>query len=79
MSKEMRLLLPRYSVMQILDGLRERARVWRYTEEYIETGYVHEPYCVEECSGAQEARQIAEHYTEIIESIERQLADSQEG
>ena len=53
------LKLPRAAVLQILDGLQYRLEIWRrYTEEYMETGYVHEPYEVEECSSPEEAKQI---------------------
>jgi len=73
MSDSTILTLPRLAVGQILDALYERLKVWRYTDEYLQTGYVQEPYCIEECSGPEEAREIADYYAEIIESIEKQL------
>jgi hypothetical protein len=72
MDKEITLKLPRLMVGQILDGLRERVQVWRYTEQYMEVGYTDEPCIIEECSDADEARGIAEYYEEIIGCIEKQ-------
>jgi hypothetical protein len=68
------LKLPKAAVLQILDGLQYRLEIWRYTEEYMETGYVHEPYEVEECSNPEEAKQIGDFYEEIINDINTQLA-----
>jgi len=73
MDRQITLVLPKCAVFQILDGLRERAEIWECTEEYMDTGCVHEPYCIEECSNAEEAHGIAEHYNEIIQLIEKQL------
>lgn len=67
------LKLPRAAVLQILDGLQYRLEIWRYTEEYIETGYVHEPYEVEDCSNPEEAKEIGDFYEEIINNIQTQL------
>jgi hypothetical protein len=74
MDKEVTLKLPSNMVGQILDGLRERTKVWRETEQYMEVGYTDEPCIIEECSDANEARSIAEYYEEIIGCIEKQLA-----
>jgi 5-carboxymethyl-2-hydroxymuconate isomerase len=65
--------LPRAAVLQILDGLQYRLEIWRYTEEYMETGYVHEPYEVEDCSNPEEAKEIGDFYEEIINNIQTQL------
>ncbi|MFA5251522.1 MAG: hypothetical protein WC454_02920 [Phycisphaerae bacterium] len=73
MDKEVTLKLPSNMVGQILDGLRERTKVWRETEQYMEVGYTNEPCIIEECSNADEARNIAEYYEEIIGAIEKQL------
>jgi len=77
MDKEITLKLPRQMVGQILDGLSERSQVWRYTEKYMETGYVEEGCLIEECSSADEARNIAEYYEEIISCIEKQTDTSE--
>ena len=73
MDREITLKLPRQMVGQILDGLRERQKVWRYTEEYMETGCTEEPCIIEECSSSDEARNITAYYEEIISSIEKQI------
>jgi len=75
MDKNVLLTLPRLAVGQILDALYQRLEIWEYTEEYLETGLVREPYCVEECSDADEAHKIADCYKEIIQTIEEQVPD----
>lgn len=67
------LKLPRLMVGQIIDGLRERQKVWLYTAEYMNTGSTEEPCIIEECSDADEAKNIVAYYEEIIKSIEKQL------
>jgi len=39
----------------------------------METGYVHEPYEVEDCSNPEEAKEIGDFYGEIINNIQTQL------
>lgn len=72
MDKNLTLTLPSLMVGQILDALYTRLESWEYTEEYLNTGYAREPYCIEECSNPDEACQIADYYKEIIKSIEKQ-------
>jgi hypothetical protein len=72
MNDNVKLKLPGLAIGQILDALYLRMEAWEYTEEYLNTVQVHEPYCVEECSSAYEARRIADYYKEIIQSIEKQ-------
>ncbi len=72
MNDNIKLKLPALEIGQILDALYLRMEAWEYTEEYLNTGQVHEPYCVEECSSAYEARRIADYYKKIIQSIEKQ-------
>jgi hypothetical protein len=60
-------------VGQILDAIYIRFETWEYTEEFLKTGHVREPYLIEECSNAYEARQIADYYKEIIKKIEKQV------
>ena len=72
MSENIKLNLPALAVGQILDALYLRLETWEYTEEYLNTGLVREPYFIEECSDADEAHKIADYYKEIIESIEQQ-------
>jgi hypothetical protein len=72
MAKNITLTMPSLMVGQILDALYMRMESWEYTEEYLNTGHAREPYCIEECSNPDEARQIADYYKEIIKSIEEQ-------
>lgn len=72
MEKNITLTLPSLMVGQILDALYIRLDSWEYTEEYLNTGHVHESYLIEECSNPDEAHQIADYYKEIIKSIEKQ-------
>jgi len=74
MDKKVVLSLSRLAVGQILDALRQRLETWEYTEEYLNTGYVHEPYCIEECSSPDEARRIADYYHQVIQSVETQVS-----
>ncbi|MDD5328240.1 MAG: hypothetical protein WC476_10920 [Phycisphaerae bacterium] len=73
MDKKVTLKLPRLMVGQIIDGLRERQKVWLYTAEFMDNGYTEEPCIIEECSNADEARNIAAYYEEIIKEINAQL------
>jgi hypothetical protein len=59
---------------QILDGLQCRLESWRETAAYLESGHVtRDDFIAEECSDADEARSIADHYERIIKAIEDQL------
>jgi hypothetical protein len=75
MDENVTLTLSKPDVAQILDGLYQRLETWKYTEHYLQTGYVDERYCVEECSDAEEAHGIAERYDSMINSIEQQAYD----
>lgn len=72
MEKNITLTLPSLMVGQILDAIYIRLDSWEYTEEYLNTGHVHEPYLIEECLNPDEAHQIADYYKEVIKSIEEQ-------
>ncbi|HMJ90115.1 MAG TPA: hypothetical protein VK530_09880 [Candidatus Acidoferrum sp.] len=60
---------------QLLDGLETRAESWERTAEYIRTDTMPDGkfFLVEECSKAQEADHIAEHYRSIIRKIQTQM------
>jgi hypothetical protein len=61
---------------QLLDGLRSRSESWHDTAEYFESGYSpREDFVIEECTDAEEARTIADHYDRIITSIETQIKE----
>jgi len=57
---------------QLIDGLEARADAWRLTAVYLETGEAPDGFVIEECSDAEEARQIAEHYQRIIRRVVEQ-------
>lgn len=54
---------------QLIDGLEARASAWRLTSTYLETGEAPDGFVIEECSDAEEARRIAEHYARIISTV----------
>ena len=74
MNNEVTLNLSRLEAGQILDALLEQLEIWRYTERYMHTGYVEEPYCVKECTDENEAGKIAKFYESIIQAIEKQIS-----
>jgi hypothetical protein len=57
---------------QLIDGLEARATAWRLTATYLETGEAPDGFVIEECSDAEEARRIAEHYGGIISTVVEQ-------
>ena len=57
---------------QLIDGLEARADAWRLTAVYLETGEAPDGFVTEECSDAEEARQIAERYQRIIRTVVEQ-------
>lgn len=67
------LVLDGDDVLQILDGLRERMADWQYTARYLEDGLVDDERMTLECSDAAEAQTIADHYMQVITSIEKQI------
>jgi hypothetical protein len=54
---------------QVIDGLEARATAWRLTATYLETGEAPDGFVIEECSNAEEAQRLAEHYERIIASL----------
>jgi hypothetical protein len=65
--KEYIIRLNGFDLGQLLDGLEVRARAWRDTANYLETGEASCPdFVAEACNDAAEARKLAEHYERII-------------
>jgi hypothetical protein len=60
---------------QLLDGLEARAESWEKTAAYLQAGEMpdDELFIIEECSDAEEANGIAEHYRSIIGKIRQQM------
>jgi hypothetical protein len=63
---------------QLIDGLEARADAWRLTAVYLETGEVPDGFVIEQCSDAEEARRIAEHYQRILAHIIQQKAEQRD-
>lgn len=74
-TKKVKLELDSIDVGQILDGLQSRFEAWERTERYLNDEPVDGD--IEECSSAQEARDIADHYHSIIQQIEKQTTAQQ--
>ena len=73
MSKTYLLRLEEKDLGQILDGLIAREESWRKTAEYFRSGYnPDDSFIIEECSGEQEANQLALLYARIVRNLERQ-------
>ncbi|HRF80261.1 MAG TPA: hypothetical protein PL070_09245 [Flavobacteriales bacterium] len=60
---------------QVIDGLEARATTWKLTATYLETGEAPDGFVVEECSDAEEARLIAEHYKRILDNLINQQTE----
>lgn len=74
MARLIELRLDDSDVGQIIDGLEVRAASWRNTYRYLVTGEPPQPFFVaEECSDADEARKLAEHYERLIVEITKQV------
>lgn len=67
--KEYVIRLNTFDLGQVIDGLEVRATAWRHTATYLETGEAPEGFVIEECSDAEEAQRLAEHYERIIASL----------
>lgn len=63
---------------QLIDGLEARADAWRLTAVYLETGEVPDGFVIEECSDAEEARRIAEHYQRILANLIQQQTEQRD-
>lgn len=66
------LTLPHHHVGQILDGIEVLIGQWDTTATWFRTGEVGD-VPIRECSDAEEAEWIADHYREIAAEIRRQL------
>ena len=59
---------------QMIDGLCARRDAWAETAKWFR-GEGNDPYfMIEECSDEDEAQQIADHYSEILDSLQAQAA-----
>lgn len=72
MEKVITLTLNAMDVGQVLDGLEQRRIIWQATAEYLENGSTDLSDFIEECSDAEEAQAVAEHYQRIMDTIRKQ-------
>ena len=73
MNKTYVIELDSLDVGQLLDGLRCREESWRNTAIYFRHGVAPDDnFICEECSDADEAESIADHYRSIIAKIKKQ-------
>ncbi|MBL7945708.1 MAG: hypothetical protein JNN32_06545 [Flavobacteriales bacterium] len=63
---------------QVIDGLEARATAWNLTAIYLETGDAPDGFLIEECTDAQEARRLAEHYQRILGSLIQQQTEQRD-
>lgn len=75
MAKHYSIELDDLDLGQLLDGLEARAESWEKTAVYLRTDEMAdgELFLIEECSDAEEADGIAEHYRAIIGKIHSQM------
>jgi len=75
LDKEYVIRLNGFDLGQMLDGLEARANAWRNTITYFTTGVAPSAdFVAEECSDAEEAKKLAEHYDRIIAQVLEQQA-----
>lgn len=76
LDKEYVIRLKAFDLGQLLDGLETRADAWRNTATYMSTGEAPtEDFIAEECTDAEEAERLAEHYERIIATVMKQQSD----
>ena len=74
--KEYVIRLNAFDLGQLLDGLEARACAWRNTATYMSTGEAPtEDFIAEECTDAEEAERLAEHYERIITTVMKQRSE----
>jgi hypothetical protein len=74
MSKTFQVELESSNLGQLLDGLRVRDESWRNTAIYLRDDYFpDDAFVCEECSNAEEAEWVADHFRKIICDIEQQI------
>jgi hypothetical protein len=64
---------------QMIDGLCARRDAWEETSKWFR-GESKYPYLmIEECSDEDEAQRIADHYSEIIDTLQARVAPQRQG
>lgn len=68
------LMLENTDIFQILDALNDRAQAWENTEASLLGKFESEDLFIpEECDDPSEAAEIAQHFRDIVLTIESQL------
>jgi len=76
MGEPFHLTIDGFDLGRILDGLRCRQESWANTAIFLRDDYFSDDsFVCEECSDADEAQKIADHYQRIISAIERQIEE----
>lgn len=76
LDKEYVIRLNGFDLGQLIDGLEARANAWRNTATYLTTGETPtDEFIAEECTDAEEADRLAEHYEKIIRKVMEQQAE----
>lgn len=74
--KEYVIRLNGFDLGQLLDGLEVRATAWRNTATYMTTGEAPTAdFVAEECTDAEEAKRLADHYDRIIAEVLKQKSE----
>ena len=63
---------------QTIDGLCARRDAWAKTAQWFRGELQEQVFLIEECNDEDEAQQIADHYTEIIDTLQTQAAPQRE-
>ena len=74
-NKTITITLEAPDVMQILDALGSRAQAWENTEAALNGDFESDEFFMpEECEDSSEAAEIAQHFRDIISTIENQIS-----
>jgi len=76
--KEYVICLSGLDLGQVIDGLEARATAWRLTATYLDTGEAPDGFLIEECTDAEEAQRLAEHYEQIVASLIQQQTEQRD-
>ncbi|MCW1917094.1 hypothetical protein OJ996_26130 [Luteolibacter sp. GHJ8] len=63
---------------QTIDGLSARRDAWTKTAQWFRGELQEQFFLIEECNDEYEAQQIADHYTEIIDTLQTQASPQRE-
>jgi len=73
MEKTISVTLDAADVLQIIDGLNDRAEAWERTAAHLNgNNQADELFIAEECGDPDEAARIARHFRDIVRKLEAQ-------